>query len=135
MLGQPWNPPNTAPHPMMPALLTVPINVVLHEVNDLTDVGAAQTPLQTNAQELTGDWDCYGYRSAKTVVSAPVGISPTQELGMELFLAGIEGFWAISAKAPYQRNLVIFPQNLQARSSIVLPDPHHPNGPPLARIP
>ena len=35
MLGHPWNPANTAPHPTMPAFLTVSINVVLYDVSDL----------------------------------------------------------------------------------------------------
>jgi hypothetical protein len=135
MLGQPWSPANTAPNPAMPSYIILPIKVILHSVVDLTDVSTAHIPLQISAQELTGDWDCYGFRSSKTVVSGPVGISPTQDLGREIFRTGVEGFWTISANAPYQRNLVVFPQNLQAKSSVIVIDPHSRSGATIAKLP
>ena len=38
------------------------VQVTLSEVVDLTDVSASQLPLQTTAQEMTGDWDGYQVR-------------------------------------------------------------------------
>jgi len=93
--------------------------VQLSKVADLTD--AVRTPeiLATTAQELTGDWDGYQLRSARTSVSGPVGIAPTQALGAALYASGaFEGFLAISAKIPYQKVLGVFP-NRMAKGNFV----------------
>jgi len=136
MLGQHWIPGGNVPHPRRAHYLTLNVDVVLHEVVDLTDVHAAQASLQTNVQELTGDWDCYAVRSSITPVFDPNGITPTQELGMQLFLtSGIEAFQTVSARVPYHRNIVIFPQKLHPGSFIAFRDPRNPGGPPIHRIP
>jgi hypothetical protein len=102
--------------------LTMAIHVILHEVVDLTEVASTQAPLGTNPQELTGDWMGYELRAHSTMIPVPRGVAPTQELGFALFRTGIEGFRSISAKAPTNKTLTIFPQNLGPRSSITLTD-------------
>jgi hypothetical protein len=73
--------------------------------------------LRTNVQELTGDWQGYGLRSAKTSVAGPSGTSPTQKLGAALFASpDLEGFMATSARVPYSRSLVVFPEKLRPGS-------------------
>ncbi len=115
--------PNMQPQ----ALLNV--TVVLHNVADITDV-ASQQLLATTAQELTGDWRGYHTRGATTSIKAPTGPAPTHELGAALHaVPALEGFRAISAKIPYLRNLVVFPQKLLPGSHIEFHDPltgtHH----------
>jgi hypothetical protein len=136
MLGQPWKPGGTIPHPRKSHYTILNIEVILHEVVDLVDVDVAQNPLETNVQELTGDWYCYyNVRDATTTVQEPTGITPTQMLGWHLFRTGIEGFWTVSAKVPYHRNLIVFPQNLRSgHSRIVFRNPKDPTGPPLHQI-
>ena len=136
MLGPAWKPGVPIPHPRKTSYVTIHIDIVLDDVVDLTDVTNAQQPLQTSAQELTGDWDCYGIRTPVMSVSAPTGVTPTQELGQELYrTSSIEAFRTISAKVPYARNLVVFPQKLSSRSSLIYRDPTNPSGPPLLRLP
>lgn len=96
--------------------------IILREVVDLTDVAGTQTPLETNAQELTGDWKGYDTRNHMTQVSGPTGIAPTQELGRALYMTGIEAFQSISARVPYERTLTIFPKNMRRGSSVVVSD-------------
>jgi RES domain-containing protein len=120
MLGSP-RPGRNVSHPGM-AVVTLNVHVILYNVFDLTDVTSAQV-LGTNAQELTGDWENYQVRDHTTSVSQPVGIAPTQELGMALFKAGVEGFRTISARVPYQKVLIVFPDNLGSRSSLTFSDP------------
>jgi hypothetical protein len=117
MLGKPHVPGSAIAHPGVAALI-LNFQITLGEVVDLTEV-SAQPLLQTTAQELTGDWDGYQSRNARTSVIAPTGIAPTQELGEALFLTGIEGFRSLSAKVPYVRTLMVFPTNLKLGSSIV----------------
>ena len=102
------------------AMLNVQIS--LSEVFDLTDVTAAQTPLGVTAQELTGDWRGYDLRGPHSSVKEPIGIAPTQELGAALSATGVEGFQTISARVPTSRVLVVFPNNLRARSYVVYRD-------------
>jgi hypothetical protein len=136
MLGQPWNTGTSIPHPKMTPYITVNADIILDQVVDLTEVANVQMPLATNAQELTGDWDCYAVRSAKTQVSAPTGIALTQDLGRELYITpGVEAFKTLSAKAPYHRNIVVFPKKLGARSKLTVTDPRDPTGPPLYSLP
>jgi hypothetical protein len=137
MLGSPWKVGGHIPHPRAPHFATLSIDVVLHKVFDLTDVAQAQVSLETTAQELTGDWDGYGIRTPLAGVPEPRGVAPTQELGRHLYLTGIEAFVTLSAKVPYHRTLVVFPQTVVAggRSRLVFRDPRNPSGPPLHRIP
>ena len=72
-----------------------------------------QNRLKTNVQELTGDWEYYHTRTPSCPVPSPTGTAPTQDLGEALFgTPGIEGFRAVSAKVPNQKNLIVFPQKL-----------------------
>jgi hypothetical protein len=87
-------------------------------VADLTN-GAEHNKLDTTAQELTGDWRCYGLRHANVSVSQPIGLAPTQRLGRAIHrLRRIEGFRAISSRVPTHMNLVVFPDRLRRNSSI-----------------
>jgi hypothetical protein len=104
------------------AWLTINIQIQLQQVADLTLV-AEQRLLGTNVQELTGDWEGYILRKRHTSVPEPVGTAPTQDLGEALFsIDGLEGFRAVSAKVPYQKNLVVFPQKLLKGSKLVYTD-------------
>jgi RES domain-containing protein len=104
------------------AWLTINMHVQLQQVADLTQV-SQQKLLGTTVQELTGDWEGYSFRSPVTSVSQPTGTAPTQDLGEALqSLPGIEGFRTVSAKIPYQMNLVVFPQKLLKGSQIVYHD-------------
>lgn len=122
MLGSPHRPGGSLANPRL-TYVQLNVRVLLQAVVDLTDVPTAQIPLQTTAQELTGDWEGYQLRSAFTPVPAPVGIAPTQELGHALFATGIEGFRAISARNATARTLIVFPANMRPGSSITFVDP------------
>jgi len=99
------------------------VHVQLRDVADLSQV-SQQSLLATTAQELTGDWYGYQQRSALTSVSQPVGTAPTQALGAALFaVSGLEGFLSLSARLPYHKNLVVFPQKLQPGSQVEFHDP------------
>lgn len=98
--------------------LIMNVLVRLQSVADITRLDA-QRLLDTNAQELTGDWRAYSYRHTHSSVSEPTGLAPTQELGQALFdTATIEGFFVVSAKLPDHRNLIIFPEKLRAGSEL-----------------
>ena len=102
--------------------LILNVGVVLQRVADLTDV-SEQAKLSTTAQELTGDWQGYGLRNARTPVRQPTGPAPTQDLGEALYqVADLEGFLTLSAKMPTHRNLVVFPTKLRPGSRIVFTD-------------
>lgn len=136
IVGHLWKPGNSVPNPRKNAFVTINVAVILHQVVDLTDVAGVHAPLQTNVQELTGDWDCYSVRNSATSVHSPTGIAPSQELGRELFRTpDVEGFWATSAKVPYQRNLIVFPQKLRTGSSLVFRDSRDLSGSPIHSIP
>jgi hypothetical protein len=120
MLGNP-GPGHAIANPAVSALV-LNVQIMLREVFDLTHVALAQIPLQTTAQELTGDWDGYQSRSMMTSVTVPTGIAETQALGQALFQTGVEGFRSISAKVPYTRILVVFPTNLRRGSSVIHTD-------------
>ena len=88
------------------------VQVQLQDVADLTQV-SQQMLLATTAQELTGDWYGYQQRSALTSVSQPLAPHRPQALGAALFAVnGLEGFLTLSARLPYHKNLVVFPQKL-----------------------
>lgn len=80
LYGSPSAPGGVVPHPSRP-LVVLPITVRLSDVADLT-VPSEAAKVDTNAQELTGDW-----RSYSTWTSAPPhsGTPPTQEFGEELY--------------------------------------------------
>lgn len=104
------------------AWLTTNVQIQLQHVADLTSP-AQQKLLGTTAQELTGDWEGYYLRNPQTSVTGPVGTAPTQDLGEALFsMPGLEGFRVVSAKVPYQMNLIVFPQKLQKGSRLVYQD-------------
>lgn len=119
LFGTLWGPFGYLPNPRRGYVL-LNVSVVLQEVVDLTDEPGAQRPLDTTAQELTGDWDGYGQRGSGLPVPlhAPSGLAPTQELGEALYQTGIEGFTSISAKVPTHRTLMVFPQNRGWGSSL-----------------
>jgi hypothetical protein len=93
--------------------ITINAQVQMTQLVDLTNVPGAHAPLSTTAQELTGDWKGYSQRSAKTTITAPTGVAPTQGLGAALYTsARFEGFLAISAKMPYQKVMGVFPNRI-----------------------
>ena len=117
LLGSPTTPGGVValPHSSWTVLN---VSVTLQAIADLTDVSAQKT-LEMTAQELTGDWLGYRQRGPGTSVKAPIGLAPTQELGAALNgVPGLEGFRTLSAKAPYQEILVIFPKKLQTGSRV-----------------
>jgi len=123
------------PHPRL-SHVALNVRIILSNVADLTDVATAQNPLETTAQELTGDWrgygSFYGGRTRLSSVSAPTGTAPTQALGRALFLTRTEGFRTISAKVTDCQVLAVFPENLLPGSSLTFADP---SGKIVHRIP
>jgi hypothetical protein len=109
--------------------------VQLGTIADLSNP-SEQRKLATNVQELTGDWAGYHLRSSATSVRRPSGIAaPTQELGEAVFKhRGIEGFLGVSAKLPYHRILIVFPERLLPGSFIEFDNPKDPTFRPI-RIP
>ena len=96
--------------------LIINVQVQLQAAVDLTDP-ATQQLLETNAQELTGDWRGYHARKSHSSVPWPTGIAPTQQLGQALCaLPGLEGFQAISSKRSDHRMLAVFPKKLGTAS-------------------
>ena len=82
------------------------LQITLYHVADLCDT-TQQRLISTNDQELTGAW------------ANSSGAAPTQQLGAALYaLPSLEGFVFPSSKVG-SRNLAIFPDKLDARSSIV----------------
>lgn len=104
------------------SVISLNVDIVLWDVVDLTDVAGAQTPLRTNPQELTGDWEGYRDRGLFGTISAPTGVAPTQELGFALHKSGVDGFRSMSAKIAHHRTLTIFPGNFGKRSSATFTD-------------
>lgn len=103
--------------------LVMNVIVELQSAGNITDV-AAQHRLETNSQELTGDWQGYQIRRSHSSVPAPTGIAPTQQLGQALFaVPKLEGFQTISAKRSDHRSLVVFPQKLLTASSLRFVNP------------
>ena len=62
------------------------VGVRLQKVVDLTDVTRVQIPLQTNAQELTGDWRGYQMRSPASSVNSR-GVAGRRRNRQRLLLA------------------------------------------------
>jgi hypothetical protein len=104
------------------AVATLNVNVVLHDVADLTEL-YEQSIFDTDVQELTGDWRGFKSRGRFTSVKVPTGTAPTQELGAALYaVPDLEGFQTVSAKVSCNRILVVFPDKLHAGSSILHTD-------------
>lgn len=124
ILGSPLPNQPSLPNPANPWTV-VPVAVQLTQVVDLTNQTALRA-LGTSEQELTGDWRCYALRpnaAAMKHVGFPV-LAPTQELGDALHAwANVEGFITYSAKVPVKRNLVVFPQRIQAGNFVRFTDP------------
>lgn len=112
---------NIIPNPAVP---WAPLNVSV-TLNAVADLTANIALLQTNAQELTGDWRGYSDRKVGgPMTGVEVGSAPTQQLGYSLYsVAGIEAFLTFSAKIPTYRCLVVFPNKLRSTSSVQFFDP------------
>jgi hypothetical protein len=114
LLGSPWS-PGTIVSASGITYLTVPVQIVLRKVLDLTDA-QVQNTLRTTTQEITGDWR--GYTLRRLHQARPVGflttptIAPTQELGAEAYRAGFDGILTVSAQVSYRRNIIVLPDNL-----------------------
>ena len=117
LFGLPSIPGGVIPHPARP-LVTLPIIVGLTSVADLTDPVEAAT-VETNAQELTGDWRSYATRIPPFVPPGPhSGSPPTQSLGLALHGLGThQGVITFSATLPDYKILVIFPDRLRKGST------------------
>jgi hypothetical protein len=119
LFGSPTTPGGTLSAPLG-AWVTLAVSVQLNDVVDLTDLGS-QMHLDLNVQELTGDWRGFRQRSPRTKVPVPTNVAaPTQQLGHAIHddRRQLEGFLTLSAKVPHNRNLVVFPDHLQARSFV-----------------
>jgi RES domain-containing protein len=117
LFGTPLKPGGIVPNPAHSSVV-LNFGVRLSAIVDLTDVTGVQAVLDTNVQELTGDWEGYDLRGPHTKVQLPVGLAPTQELGAALHSTTCEGFRTVSSKLPYHEALVLFPQNLQPGSFV-----------------
>jgi hypothetical protein len=84
--------------------------VGLTAVADLTDPAEA-AKIDTNAQELTGDWRSYATRIPPAFPPAPhSGVPPTHSLGTVLHgLGNYQGLITFSATLPDYKVLVVFP--------------------------
>jgi len=113
LFGSPTTPGGVVPHPNRP-LVTLPILVSLGAIADVTDPAEAMV-VETNAQELTGDWRSYATRIPPAGPSRPhTGTPPTQSLGSALFALGsLRGFMSFSATLPDYKILVVFPDRLK----------------------
>jgi hypothetical protein len=87
--------------------------VGLTTVADLTDPSEAAT-VDTNAQELTGDWRSYATRIPPAVPPGPhTGVPPTHALGNALYTSGShQGLITFSATLSDYKILVVFPDRL-----------------------
>lgn len=105
----------TRPGPFvtLPIMVTLPITVGLTAVGDLTDP-AESAAVDTNAQELTGDWRSYATRIPPAAPPTPhSGVPPTHSLGIALHgLGKHQGLITFSATLPDYRILVVFPDRL-----------------------
>ena len=107
----------------------VSVDVNLDAVLDLSDIGT-HALLDTNAQEITGDWIGYekrglGLAPPLGVLTAPTGLAPTQQLAWDLSQnPGVKGIISISAKVPTTCCLVVFTHTMQASDSLSWDDPN-----------
>jgi RES domain-containing protein len=126
LFGSPLTPGGVVPHPTA-SLVTLAIQVQLSLVVDLSDPAQA-TLVDTNAQELTGDWRGYQQRGSATSVAGLTGKAPTQEFGEQLFALcpAVQGFLTLSARLPYYKVLAIFTKRLRTGMDYVC---YHVAGP------
>jgi hypothetical protein len=119
LFGSPITSGEVFPHPKRP-IVVLPIMVSLTSVADLTDPNEAAI-IQTNAQELTGDWRSYARRNMSMSSPGPhAGIAPTQNLGSELFANGKhQGLISFAATLPDYKVLVIFRARIDGTRSHV----------------
>jgi hypothetical protein len=117
LFGSPAIPGGLVPHPGRP-LVTLPIKTSLSAVADLTN-SAESAKIETNAQELTGDWRSYSTRLPPLIPPAPhTGIPPTQSLGNRLYEMGKhQGLVTFSATLPDYRILAVFVDRLNETQS------------------
>jgi hypothetical protein len=113
LFGSPLTPGRVVAHPTA-SLVTLAIQVRITAIVDVSDPAQAGL-IDSNAQELTGDWRGYQQRSSATSVAGPTGKAPTQEFGEQLFTAcpDVQGILTLSARLPYYRILVVYPQRLR----------------------
>ena len=118
LFGSPTTPGGSVPA-AAGAWIVLTVRVQLDAVVDLSDIGG-QALLDTSVQELTGDWRGYTQRSAATNIRNPTGTAPTQQLGEAIHRdpRNLEGLLTASAKIPYNRNLVVFPDHLRPNSFV-----------------
>lgn len=102
----------------------VNVGVSLSRVADLTNLWNLRS-LQSNVQELTGDWRGYLFRPEVPRLRSPYWSNvPTQRLGRALYqIAGLEGFLTYSSRDSTKTNLVVFPAKLNGGSFIQYLDP------------
>jgi RES domain-containing protein len=112
LFGSPLIPGGVVANPTA-SLVNLAIHVQLSAVVDVSNPTQAAL-LDTNAQELTGDWLGYQQRSPATSVPGPIGKAPTQDFGEQLFALcpDVQGLLTLSARLPYYRVLAVFPQRL-----------------------
>lgn len=113
---------NVLPNPAVPwGILNVKVSL-----NGVVDLAACLSTLNSNAQELTGDWRGYVDRSSGgSLQGIETGIAPTQALGDGMrSVARVEGLLTFSAKISTYRCLVIFPQNVSSPSKVEFFDPN-----------
>lgn len=105
----------------------VPVTVHLDSILDLSDVDV-HAKLDSNAQELTGDWQGYLHRGSgepDIVLKAPTGRAPTRNLAWELFHhTAVKGIISISAQVPTTCCLVVFTHKLQSPDRLSWSDPN-----------
>jgi hypothetical protein len=113
LFGSPLTPGGVVANPAS-SFTTIPIHVQLAAVVDVSDPAEARL-LDTNAQELTGDWRGYRQRGSSTSVKGPTGRAPTQEFGTPVFTTcpDVQGIVTLSARLPYKRILGIFTTRLK----------------------
>lgn len=113
LFGSPLALGQVVPHPNRP-LVTLPIIVSLSSVADLSDPLEA-AKIETNAQELTGDWRSY---AARTAPGPHSGLPPTHVLGNALYSIGShQGLISFSATLPDYKILAVFTNRLNNRAA------------------
>jgi hypothetical protein len=99
------------------AFTVIPVSVYLGSISvaDLTHPEQADI-IETNAQELTGDWRAYKHRRSTygSVSTTHTGPAPTQQLGQALFDADFKAFVTFSAVNPRYKTLAVFTERLVA---------------------
>jgi len=112
---------NIVPNPTAPwGILNVKFSL-----NKVVDLAGSLPTLDSNAQELTGDWRGYADRSSGgSLQGIETGMAPTQVLGDAMHsVSQVEGLLTFSSKIPTYRCLVIFPQKISSPSVVEFFDP------------